>query len=68
MINVDKLIKQALRRENRNLKDQNRGLKKRLNRVVKANMNYHNGMEYWKGKFELLKQEVDYLHDHFILK
>jgi hypothetical protein len=61
MINVDKLVKQALRRENKNLKDQNRGLKKRLNRVIKANMNYHNGMMHWKFMYNDLKDDIDFI-------
>lgn len=42
----------------KHLIEENRGLKKRLNHIVKASLNNHTGMLYWKRKYNVLNNEV----------
>jgi hypothetical protein len=40
------------------LMNENRGLKKRINHILKASLNNHTGMLYWKRKYKNLEYEV----------
>jgi hypothetical protein len=38
--------------------NENRGLKKHVNRILKASLNNHTGMLYWKRKYKELSLRV----------